>query len=147
MRLYGRAGRNPSRLSAGAAMNGHSTPGLDRTRRASARRARHEAGALNKRNLVESQRRNALLHNFAPRTAQESKRHGISQPSQRSQQAKQLPNRYQPHSCQPQSRLDSVGISLHHLHIDSCVFVFFMMKNVPLARYLHCDKTPIASVN
>ena len=61
MRLYGRVGRNPSRLSAGAAMNGHSTPGLDRTRLAYARRTRHEAGALNKRNLVESQRRNALL--------------------------------------------------------------------------------------
>ena len=51
----------PSRLSAGAAMNGHSTPGLDRTRLAYARRTRHEAGALNKRNLVECQRRNALL--------------------------------------------------------------------------------------
>ena len=30
MRLYGRAGRNPSRLSAFAAMNAHSTRGIAR---------------------------------------------------------------------------------------------------------------------
>src|SRR5579883_1407793 len=89
MRLYGRAGRNLSMLFAGASMNARRTRGIDRTRLVSARRARHEAGALNKRNLVESQRRIALLHNLAPRgqhrranvMAYRNHRNAVSRPS------------------------------------------------------------------
>ncbi len=52
----------------------------------------------------------ALLHNLAPLGQYRSaKRHGISQPSQCSQQAEHLPDRYRPHRLQPQSWSDSVG--------------------------------------
>ncbi len=49
MRLYGRAGRNPVKGVRWRSINGHSTPALDRTRLASAHRARHEGGTQQKK--------------------------------------------------------------------------------------------------